>query len=170
MKSITIAEASDNATVTAFDPYGTLTPAHTVEVAVPFDLGASFNASDVVPGYVLRVPDGDRANVKAAGKWDNGVWTVEFMRTNSGSNYDFTVTSGGSVDFTHEIFDNEGGDHATNGIDPTVYTLDFVNIVSVQSDDLLPEKCIQGSHYICTESPGVRRAKYGLLVESRICI
>src|SRR3990170_4212582 len=32
----------DAAAQTAFDPYGVLMPAHTVEVAVPFNLGATF--------------------------------------------------------------------------------------------------------------------------------
>jgi len=131
---------NDAAAQTAFDPYGTL-PSHTVDVAVPFDLGASFTSGDVIPGYVLRIPGGNRADVMTAGKWENGVWTLEFKRKNSGSEYDFAVPSGGTVDFVHEIFDNEGDDHWMDGFDGTVYTLDFSSIVSVdgQSGDQLPE-------------------------------
>ena len=138
---------NDAAAQTAFDPYGVLTPAHTVDVAIPFDLGATFNTGDVIPGYVLRIPDGDRGNVMSAGKWDNGVWTVEFKRVNSRSDYDFSVPSGGTIDFTHETFDNEGSNHPNNGIDPTIYTLDFLNIVSVKLDNLLPEKYVLGQNY-----------------------
>jgi hypothetical protein len=79
----------------------------------------------VIPGYVLRTGAGDRGDVKAAGIWDTGVWTVEFKRVNSGSDNDFTVPIGGSVDFTHEIFDNTGSGHPNDGFDATVYTLDF---------------------------------------------
>jgi hypothetical protein len=62
----------------------------------------------------------------------SGVWTVEFKRTNSGSDYDFTVPIGGTVDFTHEIFDNTGGGHPNDGFDATVYTLDFSGIIPVE--------------------------------------
>jgi hypothetical protein len=140
---------NDAAAQTAFDPYGTILPAHTVDVAVTFNLGATFTSGDVIPGYVLRIPDGDRANVMSAGKWDNGTWTVEFKRKNSGSEYDFAVPSGGTVDFVHEIFDNVGHDHWMDGWDATVYTLDFSNIVSVdgQSGDQLPKSYALSQNY-----------------------
>ena len=140
---------NDAAAQTAFDPYGVLMPAHTVDVAVPFDLGSTFNSGDVIPGYVLRIPNGDRADVMSAGKWDNNVWTVEFKRKNPGSANDFSVTSGGSVDFTHEIFDNEGGSHANNGFDATIYTLDFTNIVGIGDEigDKLPASFVLNQNY-----------------------
>ena len=118
--------------LTAFDPYSVLMPAHTVEVAVAFDQGVTFSTGDVIPGYVLRIPDGDRASVMSAGKYDNGVWTVEFKKPFAGSNHDFEVIPGSSVEFTHEIFDNEGHDHPNNGFDATVYTLDFSLISDVE--------------------------------------
>jgi hypothetical protein len=68
----------------------------------------------------------------AAGKWDSGVWTVEFKRVNSGTDYDFTVPIGGSVEFTLETFDNTGGGHPNDGFDPTIYTLDFSGIIPVE--------------------------------------
>jgi hypothetical protein len=87
-----------------FDPLSVMSS--TFAEATAFDPVAVFSNGDVIPGYVLRTSTGDRGNVMAAGKWDNGVWTVEFRRVNSGSDYDFAVPSGGTVDFTHEIFDN----------------------------------------------------------------
>jgi len=146
----TIFLVNDATALTAFDPYGTIMPAHTVDVAVPFDLGGTFNTGDVIPGYVLRIPNGDRASVMSAGKYDNGVWTVEFKKPYAGSDYDFEVVPGSSVEFAHEIFDNEGGGVAGHGaFDPTVYTLDFSNIVSVdgQSGDQLPETYALSQNY-----------------------
>jgi hypothetical protein len=122
---------NDAAAQTAFDPFGLVLPAHTVDVAVPFNPGATFNSGNVIPGYVLRIPNGDRADVMSAGKWDNGVWTVEFKRKNTGSDNDFGVPFGGIVNFTHEIFDNEGGSHANNGFDATIYTLDFSGLTDI---------------------------------------
>lgn len=138
----------DAAAQTAFDPYGVLMPAHTVDVAVPFNLGATFTSGDVIPGYVLRIPNGDRADVMSAGKWDSGVWTVEFKRKNSGSDNDFAVPSGGMVDFTHEIFDNVGGNHWVDGFDATIYTLDFSGITDVENPaDQLPQNYTLDQNY-----------------------
>jgi len=131
-----------------FDPYGVISS--TFAEATTFNPGAAFSNGNVIPGYVLRNGEGDRADVKAAGKWDNGVWTVEFKRKNSGSDNDFWVTSGGSVDFSHEIFDNEGGSHANNGFDATIYTLDFSSIiVSVedQTDGQVPDNYLLIQNY-----------------------
>jgi hypothetical protein len=122
----------DAASLGNFDPYSVMSS--TFAEATTFDGGANFTNGDVIPGYKLRTSSGDRGNVMAAGKWENGFWTVEFKRVNSGSDYDFAVTSGGTVDFTHEIFDNTGGSHPNDGFDATVYTLDFANIV-VSVDD-----------------------------------
>ena len=138
---------NDAAAQTVFDPFGTVIPAHTVDVAVPFDMGASFNSSDVIPGYVLRIPNGDRADVMSAGKWDNGFWTVEFKRKNPGSDNDFSVPSGGTVDFVHEIFDNVGHDHWMDGWDATVYTLDFSGITDVEDAGQLPQNYALDQNY-----------------------
>ncbi len=44
---------------------------------------------------------------------------------------------GASVGFVHEVFDNQGSDHAIDAtpVDPTVYTLDFSMIVGVATED-----------------------------------
>jgi hypothetical protein len=81
------------------------------------------------------------------GLWDNGVWTVEFRRVNSGSDYDFAVPSGGTVDFTHEIFDNTGSSHPNDGFDATVYTLDFSGITDVENADQLPQNYALDQNY-----------------------
>jgi hypothetical protein len=104
-----------------FDPYGVISRPFAEATA----FGGTFSNGNVIPVYVLRTGAGDRGDVKAAGIWDTGVWTVEFKRVNSGSDNDFTVPIGGSVDFTHEIFDNTGSGHPNDGFDATVYTLDF---------------------------------------------
>lgn len=121
----------DDAALNAFDPYGVMTT-YSKTTSTSFDSLASFNSGDFIPGYVLRVPSGDRASVMAAGKWSNGVWTVEFKKPYGGSEYDFVVAPGTFVSFTYEIFDNEGADHWMNGFDATILTLDFSGLTDVE--------------------------------------
>ncbi|MCH9030171.1 MAG: T9SS type A sorting domain-containing protein, partial [Bacteroidetes bacterium] len=138
----------NSASLGNFDPYSVISS--TFAEAITFDQGAAFSNGDEIPGYVLRNADGDRGNVMAAGKWDNGAWTVEFKRVNSGTDYDFAVLSGGSVDFTYEIFDNTGSGHPNDGFDVTVYTLDFSNIivsVDEQTGEQLPETYSLAQNY-----------------------
>jgi hypothetical protein len=138
----------DATALNAFDPFGTLMPAHTVEEALAFDQGAVFTSGDVIPGYVLRIPDGDRASVMSAGKYEGGTWTVEFKKPYAGSNHDFEVVPGSSVEFTHEIFDNEGSDHPNDGFDGTVYTLDFSLLTDVEPiNSEIPNNFKLGQNY-----------------------
>ena len=115
----------------AFDPYMVLSS--DAAEAVAFNSGATFSADETISGYVYRVPSGDVADVRAAGKSENGTWTVEFSRGYEGGDHDFTVVPGDSVKFVHEVFDNQGGSHALDStpIDGISYTLDFSDIVSV---------------------------------------
>lgn len=115
----------------AFDPYNVLSS--DAEEAVAFNSGASFSTDETISGYVYRVPSGDVADVRAAGKYENGTWTVEFSRGYEGGDHDFTVVPGESVKFVHEVFDNQGASHALDStpIDGVSYTLDFSDIVSV---------------------------------------
>lgn len=120
----------------AFDPYNVLSGS--VEEAVSFNSGATFSANDYVSGYVYRIPSGDFADVRAAGKYDNGTWTVEFSRKYEGGDRDFTVVPGESVKFVHEVFDNQGTTHALDAtpIDGVSYTLDFSTIpTAIESVD-----------------------------------
>ncbi|MFC2085402.1 ethylbenzene dehydrogenase-related protein [Bacteroidota bacterium] len=125
--------ALDAATVDAYDPFQVVSP-HKMEEATAFDENASFNSGDVIPGYILRIPQGDRASVQSAGRYEDGVWTVEFKRLYAGSENDFEVLPGSSVDFTHEIFDNTGGSHPNDGFDATVYSLDFGLITNIEEN------------------------------------
>ncbi len=103
-----------------------------VSMATTFDPNAAWVNGSTIPGYVMRVPDGDRASVTTSSSYKNGVWTVEFKRAYAGTEHDFAVVPGGTVDFTHEIFDNEGHEHPNDGIDGTIYTLDFSTITGVE--------------------------------------
>jgi hypothetical protein len=121
----------------AFDPFSVLPGS--VDVKVPFDAGAAFSAGNVIPGRILTIPTGNHASVQAAGKWANGMWTVEFSRklaAETGANdqeEDFNAVRGGSVQFTTDIFDDlsDHGAHAfsqagnSSTADTTVYTLIF---------------------------------------------
>jgi len=122
----------DDAALNAFDPYGVMTT-YTKTTSTAFDSLAAFSNGDYIPGYLLRVSTGDRASVLAAGKWNNGVWTVEFKKPYGGSEYDFVVAPGTFVPFTYEIFDNEGANHWMNGFDATILTLDFSGLTDVES-------------------------------------
>ncbi len=119
------------AALNGFDPFG-VTPG-TADTAVAFDAGATFDTGATIPGRILSLPTGNRASVHSAGKYDNGVWTVEFKRLLSSDTDDFTVVSEGSVDFTTEVFDNEGSGHPGDGFDATIYTLNFPVITNVES-------------------------------------
>ncbi len=110
----------------AFDPFGALASS-SVEEAISFNSGSTFTADDFIPGYVHRVPSGDIADVQSAGKYSNGSWTVEFSKPFEGGDHDFTVVPGETVKFAHEVFDNQGSNHAIDAtpIDGVSYTLDF---------------------------------------------
>ena len=109
---------------------------HTSEIAVPYSPGAGFATGATIPGYILRTPAGDRASIRTASRWANGVWTVEFKRPYAGTQHDFGVIPGGSVQFSHATFDNVGATHFISGFDPTVYTLDFAGIPSAPANTI----------------------------------
>lgn len=115
---------TDNAALNAFDPFGVMTT-YSKTLSTSFDSLAAFSSGEFVPGYLLRVSTGDRASVLAAGKWNNGAWTVEFKKPYAGTATDFEIVPNSSVQFTYEIFDNEGSTHWQNGFDATILTLDF---------------------------------------------
>lgn len=46
----------------------------------------SADATTKIPGYALEEPVADAADIMAAGRWENGMWTVEFVRVASTSN------------------------------------------------------------------------------------
>ncbi|MFQ5737575.1 MAG: ethylbenzene dehydrogenase-related protein [Acidobacteriota bacterium] len=125
--------ADDAGVLSAFDPFSVMPGS--VDVKVPIDETAAFSVGDTIPGRVLSIPSGNRASVHTAGKWDNGVWTVEFSRKlggevgSDGMAEDFAVVPGGSVDFSTEVFDDvsDTSQHAFTGgsADFTLFTLVF---------------------------------------------
>lgn len=128
--------AVSEAALLAFDPFG-VAPG-TVGLAQTIEESTVFSAGNEVPGRMLNIPTGNRASVRSAGKWAEGVWTVEFSRKLGGevdvdgNPEDFSVVQGGSVKFTTETFDDMA-DHSQhpflNGAaDLTVYTLNFSQV------------------------------------------
>jgi hypothetical protein len=125
--------ANDQDTLDAFDPFG-VEPG-IVDLKVDLDPAAEFMSGAVVPGRILTIPSGNRASTRSAGKWSDGVWTVEFSRPlagevdSEGQPEDFAVPLGGSTEFTVETFDDVA-DHTAHpfvngGADTAVYTLEF---------------------------------------------
>jgi hypothetical protein len=96
--------AIDAAALAAFDPFQAIA-AHTVAEAVVFDANAGFTAGATIPFYLLRSAAGDRGSVETAGKWDNGVWTVEFRKPYAAGSdtTDFAVTPGAMIEFPRDI-------------------------------------------------------------------
>lgn len=79
---------------------------------IPFDENADWKAGDTIPGYVLRAPDGSRADVMAKGTYKDGVWTLEITRakTTSDSVGDQAILDDGSYMVSVAIWDNDHGD------------------------------------------------------------
>ncbi len=116
----------DATTLQSFDPYAVIR-ANTVKVAVDW-VDSGWIAGSTVAGYIHEIPDGSRADVHAAGYYDNGVWTVEFMRslTTTGPNdteRDVQFDPADSYNFAVAMWDNSGGmSHTT---DTNEHTLVF---------------------------------------------
>ena len=51
------------------------------ENAVEFDPDYNWQNGDAIPRRLLREPEGSQASIMSAGKWENGRWTVELMRS-----------------------------------------------------------------------------------------
>jgi hypothetical protein len=91
------------------------------------DLETNIETSSAYPGYVLDLnAEGSRWDVKAKGKYSDGVWTLELQRAlNTGNDDDVVFTHNSSVRFSTATFDNTGGGHASQGIDVGEYTLEI---------------------------------------------
>jgi hypothetical protein len=91
------------------------------------DLEMAVDVVNTYPGYILEEnAAGSRWDVNAGGAYDNGVWTVEFMRPlDTGNADDVIFTHNSSIDFSTATFDNTGGGHASQGIDVGEYTLEI---------------------------------------------
>lgn len=74
---------------------------------------------DVMPKYILtKNPSGSVTDVKAAGHWVNGEWTLELRRKlNTGHSDDVAFSSGVTVPAGIAVFDHTGDDkHNISGI------------------------------------------------------
>lgn len=82
--------------------------------AVPFDATA-FKPGDYIPGIVKSEFVGDRGNISAGWKWENGVWTIELGRLlDTGSEFDVQFTDlTASYYFGVAVFENAQVRHAT---------------------------------------------------------
>ncbi len=90
-----------------------------------------------IPGFLLEEPRHDPADVMAAGKWENGTWTLEMVRAAStGNPNDITFLTDDRY-FTQTLFvalgDNQAtpfekmdGDAIYFGYDPVVLTFEFI--------------------------------------------
>jgi hypothetical protein len=73
---------------------------------VPFEYRGRF-----VRRFSNRTPVGSRADVRAAGRWRDGVWTIEFARKlNTGQQDDVALGVGGSYVFGVSCYEIAGGD------------------------------------------------------------
>ncbi len=77
------------------------------------------NLSAVVPERILRESTESRADIKQAGTWSNGKWTVEIKRALDTGNDDDVQFSELSLDYLFgvSVMDNAGGDaHIFSGV------------------------------------------------------
>ncbi len=103
--------ANEDGTAPAWMPPGgaTESPFVSASKAVPFD-GDAFKPGDRVPAYILRTPDGDRADIEAYGVHEQGYWTVVLKRSLETGNIstDVQFAPGGVYVFGVALFDNAG--------------------------------------------------------------
>jgi hypothetical protein len=104
----------DTETFHVYDPYGVMGN-HTARMAVTY-VDSGWQPLATVAGYVFEIPNGSRADVRAAGRYQptNGIWTVEFMRSlkTTGPNddtRDVQFDPGGFHNFTVALWDHSGG-------------------------------------------------------------
>jgi hypothetical protein len=118
--------ARDASALAAWDPFGVMGE-YTVELAVDYT-AEGWTSGSTVAGYINEVPDGSRSDVRVAGDYDSGVWTLEIQRslTTSGSNdieRDVQFDPAMAYEFTVAEFDNTGG--VSHQTDMNVHTLVF---------------------------------------------
>ncbi len=80
---------------------------------VPFD-DTQFKPGDYIPAIVKSTIVGDRGDITAGWKWENGVWTIEFGRKLvTGSEFDVQFDDlGGAYYFGVAVFENAQVRHA----------------------------------------------------------
>ncbi|MFQ5840157.1 MAG: ethylbenzene dehydrogenase-related protein [Candidatus Methylomirabilales bacterium] len=50
------------------------------EIALPFDPNHPWQEGDTIPRRFLRKPQGSRGDIRAVGRWENGIWDVTMWR------------------------------------------------------------------------------------------
>ncbi len=85
-----------------------------------------------VPGYVLSWPTGSRADVRAAGKFANGKWTVEIRRRldtfiTDGTDAIFDPDADANIEFHLAVYDNARG--KSHAISSGTSVLHFLQLV-----------------------------------------
>ena len=86
-------------------------------------------AGDEVPGIIVSPIIGDRGDISAQARWDNGKWTLEWSRKlATGSQYDVQFSDlAKTYYFGVAVFENAQVNHAWS---PGVYTLKFAPAVA----------------------------------------
>jgi len=85
---------------------------------------ATLTAGAYIPGIIVSTIVGDRGNISAAWKWENGVWTIEFSRAlTTGSEKDVQFSDlAATYFFGVAVFDNAQVRHAfETGATPFVF-------------------------------------------------
>jgi PAS domain S-box-containing protein len=69
-----------------------------------------FSAGDLAPGYILKRPAGNRADIDAKGTWQGGKWQLELRRRlNTGYDNDVQFEIDKTYRFGVAVMDNTGG-------------------------------------------------------------
>jgi len=142
-----------------------------------FDPSNAALQSNTYPGYYLDAnaySSGEsRHDVLAGGKYNDGVWTVEFQRAlNTGNEDDAVFAFNSETKFTTAKFDNTGGGHASQGIDICQYTLKIGGGSTVGVDDIndgLPGEYSLGQNYPNPFNP-VTTIKYNIIETGHVTI
>ncbi|MGF7186964.1 hypothetical protein GGQ84_003113 [Desulfitispora alkaliphila] len=81
------------------------------ENGIPFDEDTEFQEGDLLPYRLLRDPSGSAADVRAYSTWENGIWTVVFVRSlDTGNPDDKALVEGEIYTVGFGLFD----DHVSN--------------------------------------------------------
>lgn len=80
------------------------------------------------PGYLTERPSGDRADIRAVSRWQDGIWTVTLHRrlaTGSSRDVQFVPEDGGGIQFGVSLMDNTLYEHYASTVPLTLVLLNF---------------------------------------------
>lgn len=142
--------------------------------AVTAFVNSGWQTGDVIPGWVINDTSatpiiGSRADVIAKGTFDqaSGFWTVEFKRKlNTGNTDDVVFDKISPRKFTIARFDNTGGMHANQGVDASIYTLNFsTTLIPVELVSFKGE--VSGKDVILSWQTRTEKNNFGFEVEAK---